>query len=238
MGGDTVPEHLGFKHPQWSSVFQPNQRGWHFSFVSAGALSMMTSTRESWWSANTWTGCFRRDSLSTIIFNFLPAAAEQRLNKRRSERLSRLNSPAKRNGSQRFCLHSAEAAHVDRLCCPCIHVFSPCLFTAHASHTGILQGGINGALVGAFIYIPLRCSSLWKQNKYNIFYSNHLFTRLSSVCLVKTGPRGAAKPPSVSVMVGHQNVYRNCIHTSKGYLERFRLESFKPKVKVSFNKTE
>lgn len=62
-------------------------------------------------------------------------------------------------------------------------------------HTGILRGGINRVLVGAFIYIPLRCSSLWKQHKYNVFYYNHLFTCLSSVRHVKTGPRGAASLP-------------------------------------------
>lgn len=39
-------------------------------------------------------------------------------------------------------------------------------------------------------------------NKYNIFDSNHLFTRSLSVRLIKTGPLGAATPPNVGVMAG------------------------------------
>lgn len=46
---------------------------------------------------------------------------------------------------------------------------------------------------------------------------------------MKTSPRGAAKRPSVGVMVGHQAaVYKNFLHTSKGYfsnMERLSLIS-------------
>lgn len=39
---------------------------------------------------------------------------------------------------------------------------------------------------------------------------------------MKTGPRGAAKPPSVGVMVGHQAVYKNSLNTSKGYFSNMK----------------
>lgn len=49
---------------------------------SAAAVKMTTlfwtGTKKScgWWSTNTWSGCWRPDSLLTIIFNFLTAAVK------------------------------------------------------------------------------------------------------------------------------------------------------------------
>lgn len=149
MGVDTVPVHLGFEKSTVVKCFlaEPNTQRLFFCLSGSAEDDLFYKANLQVMKCRYLYWVFLMILLSTIIFNFLPAAAEQRYNKRRSERLNRLNSPAKRNDSQCLCLSSAEAAHIDRLCCPCILVFSLCLFTVHASHTGILQGGINAVLV-------------------------------------------------------------------------------------------
>lgn len=72
---------------------------------------------------------------------------------------------------------------------------------------------VNRVLGRAFIIFRW-CSLLWKQNKENIFYYNHLFTHVLSL---ETGPGGAALPPSVGVVVGHQALHNNSLGAGKGY---------------------
>lgn len=122
--------------------------------------------------------------------------------------------PAKPHGCWRFCLSSSETGQADRLCCPCVFFFPlRSFYNADPPQRDPLSLNEPRAWE-SFYYIPLRCSLLWKQNKENIFYYNHLSTHVWSL---ETGPGGAALPPSVGVVVGRQALHNNSLGAGKGY---------------------